>query len=315
MRRLGNVFVVCLFLLSTGLHAAAGSTDPSTVLVTVNGENILQGDLDFLMSAFVLPQYRAQNQGQEMPEEQRQPVQQSLLNQIITERLILQYAIQAQITPDEGILSEQFADAQAKRPDIAPGQLEQFLREKLTVQTVIQKEITSKISVSDEELRDVYEGRKDQFNEPEQMRASHILIKVDPDASQEEKTAARQRIEDILANINAGQDFAELAKQYSECPTNQKGGDLGFFPRGAMVAPFEDVAFSLNKDEISGIVETQFGYHIVKVTDKKSQRTVSFEEIKDRLQQDLLQQKSNNEVNRWISTLRTNADVQYVNPL
>ena len=161
----------------------------------------------------------------------------------------------------------------------------------------------------------MYEGRKDQFSEPEQVRASHILIKVDPDASQEEKNAARQKIEDILANVKAGQDFAELAKQYSECPTNQKGGDLGFFPRGVMVASFEEVAFTLNKDEISGIVETPFGYHIVKVTDKKSQRKVSFEEAKDRLRQELLQQKSSNEINKWISALRTNANIQHVNPL
>jgi peptidyl-prolyl cis-trans isomerase C len=315
MKRLGKMIVVCLFSLLGALYTIAAPSDPTTVLVTINGENIVRGDLDFLMDVFVLPQYRAQNQGQELSTEQRKPIEQSIIEQMITERLILQYAAQAQITADEGILLQQFAAAKEKRSDIPPEQLKQFLWEKLTIQTVIQKTVTSKLTITDQELQDVYNGRKEQFNEPEKVRASHILIKVDPNASGEEKNAARQKIENILAKAKAGDDFAQLAQQHSECPTNQKGGDLGFFPRGIMVAPFEEVAFTLEQDTISDIIETQFGYHIIKVTDKKSQRKVPFEEAEENLRQELLQQKSSNEVNKWISTLRTNANIQHVNPL
>ncbi len=108
------------------------------------------------------------------------------------------------------------------------------------------------------------------FSKPEQVRASHILVKVAPQATREEKDAAREKIKEILEQAKAGKDFAALAKAYSECPSGEKGGDLGYFGRNEMVQPFEDVAFTLPVGVVSDVVETRFGYHLIKVTDKKS---------------------------------------------
>jgi len=104
----------------------------------------------------------------------------------------------------------------------------------------------------------------------EEIRASHIFVAVKPDASQTEKDAARRKIEKILARLNTGDDFAELAAQYSEDPdTKEICGDLGFFPRGMMVKPLEDAAFRLKEGEISDIVETSAGYHLITLTGRR----------------------------------------------
>ncbi len=117
----------------------------------------------------------------------------------------------------------------------------------------------------DGDLEKYYRRHLDQFEIQEQVKAAHILIRVDQKASAEQRAAKRKLAEKILAEAKAGKDFAELARKYSDDPGSAaKGGDLGYFPRGAMVKPFEQAAFSLKPGEISGIVETPFGYHIIK---------------------------------------------------
>lgn len=104
---------------------------------------------------------------------------------------------------------------------------------------------------------------------PGSIRASHILISykgAEHSSATRTKEEARQLAEDLLRRIRAGESFEDLARTYSDCPTAEKGGDLGFFKRGRMVKPFEDAAFALKPGEVSGIVETKFGYHIIKRT-------------------------------------------------
>ncbi len=306
------LLVMTLVLVCSVFSVYAQTIEPNTVLVKVNDEEILQKDLDFTMQYFVVPQYEAQNNGQAMPEEQRTQIAQSLLDQTITEVLILQKGREAGITQNEQILNTQFESLKTQRPDIPTIALKEFLHQKLLVQTIVQQLVVSKITITDEEVRTLYDQQKSQLDEPEKVRASHILISVAPDAPETEKAAARQKIGEILAKAQAGEDFAELAKQYSNCPSNQKGGDLGFFPRGIMVQPFEDVAFTLAEGALSDIVETPFGYHIITVTGKTAERKVSYDEVKERLRQELLNQKSNSEAQKWISTLRTDADIQFM---
>ena len=129
------------------------------------------------------------------------------------------------------------------------------------------------------------------------------------DAPQEEKDVARNKIDDILVKATDGEDFAELAKEFSEGPSKDNGGDLGCFGRGQMVPPFEEAAFALGEGEISDVVETQFGYHIIKLTGRKPERQIPFEEVEGQIRQSLLDQKINTEVNAWIADLRANATV------
>lgn len=146
-----------------------------------------------------------------------------------------------------------------------------------------------KIDISENDIKSYYEANKDsQFKEKEQVRARHILIKLPTGASEEERKKLRQKAEKILKEAKSGADFAELAKKYSEDEgTKDKGGDLGYFTKGRMVPEFERAAFSLKPGEISDIVETQYGFHIIKVEDKKPERVKSLDEVRDEIERKL----------------------------
>jgi peptidyl-prolyl cis-trans isomerase D len=151
---------------------------------------------------------------------------------------------------------------------------------------------TSGVAVSDEEIQEYYENNPEQFNNPKTVEARHILIPVDREASDETVAQARAKIEEVLKLARSGQDFAELAKQYSEGPSKDKGGYLGKFQKEAMVKPFSDKAFSMKAGEISDPVRTRFGWHIIKVESIDPESTTSLEGAKDEIQQKLTETKS-----------------------
>ena len=135
--------------------------------------------------------------------------------------------------------------------------------------------------VSQADLEKYYRRNRGAFEVAEEVRAAHILIKLAQDADSEKRAAKRAEIDAILEKARAGEDFAALAKRYSEDSSKSSGGDLGFFPRGRMVKPFENAAFSLPVGEVSDVVTSQFGYHIIKVLDRKEPRVKSLEEVID----------------------------------
>ena len=139
--------------------------------------------------------------------------------------------------------------------------------------------------VSDAEVKKLYESRASQYRVPEERRVSHILIAVPADAKPAQREAAHKKAEEILAELRKSpQRFAELAKKYSQDPGSaQKGGDLGLFGRGMMVKPFEDAAFGLKEGETSGIVESEFGYHIIKLTGIQPARARPLDEVRPEL--------------------------------
>jgi len=166
--------------------------------------------------------------------------------------------------------------------------------EKVNLQYMVfrPKDYRDKVEVSQEEIKTYYEVNIDDFLMQEQVRARHILIKVSPDADSQGVEEARNRAEEILALAKKGEDFASLAKKYSEGPTAEKGGDLGYFPRGMMVKEFEEAAFSLKPGELSTVVRTQFGFHIIKAEDVKQERTQSLDEVRKSIESTLRDQKA-----------------------
>ena len=143
------------------------------------------------------------------------------------------------------------------------------------------EDYADKVTVSEDDTQDYYESNPEKFKSPKTVEARHILIKLNPDANAEEVENARQRIETVLDMAKGGQDFAELAKKYSEGPTKAQGGNLGAFRREAMVKPFADKAFSMKPGEISEPVRTRFGWHIIKVEKVNPEKTSSLSEARD----------------------------------
>ena len=177
----------------------------------------------------------------------------------------------------------------------------QFFSDNFLANEYLKQEIAQKVTVSDDELKSYYDSHKDEFKTQDMVKARHILVRVDNSASDDEKKKAKERTELYLKKIKDGEDFAKLASDFSDDPGSKaKGGDLDFFPRGRMVRPFEDAAFSLKPGQTSGIVETQFGFHIIKVEDRKDSSVESFDVVKERLSQKLSQDRTRKELTDFI---------------
>ena len=177
------------------------------------------------------------------------------------------------------------------------------------IQQLIKKEVDQKVEISDKESKTFYDTNPQLFQQPERVKASHILIKVDEGAPDEKKNEARKKIKEIQQKAQQGEDFAELAKNYSEGPSAPRGGDLGFFGRGQMVKPFEEAAFGLEANETSDIVETRFGYHLIKVFEKEPAKQVAYAEVKDRIDKHLKDQKLRTERQLYFDKLREGAKI------
>jgi peptidyl-prolyl cis-trans isomerase D len=165
--------------------------------------------------------------------------------------------------------------------------------EKFAYQVLVLDEdkIEAALQISDAQLHQAYSSSMDNFRMPERVKVRHILIKADSKASDAEKKAALAKAEDVLKQLKAGGDFATLAKKYSDDPgSKEKGGDLDFLVAGQTVPEFDKMAFSLPPHQLSPIVTTQFGYHILEVTEKQPAHLKPFEEVKDGLLADLRKQ-------------------------
>jgi peptidyl-prolyl cis-trans isomerase len=154
------------------------------------------------------------------------------------------------------------------------------------------KTVLNSVTVSEEEVRDFFETNKNAFGENESVSASHILV------------GDLSKAENLYEKIQNGEDFATLAKENSTCPSSANGGDLGYFGRGQMVKEFEDMAFSLEVGAVSKPVKTQFGYHLILLNDKKSDKAKNFEDIKDELKESLFAKKQQDAYVEKINSLR-----------
>jgi peptidyl-prolyl cis-trans isomerase C len=226
--------------------------------------------------------------------------------------------ITAQLPPEQlaDTLAKQGMTAEAIKGRIAIG---------LAIQKWIEDKVTKDIKVTDEDAEKFYNENQDRFKKPETVRASHILIKVDeldPEkakamtdeqkkkASDELKQKALKKAQDILAKLKKGDDFAKLATENSACPSKEKGGDLGIFDRGKMTPAFEKSAFSLKPGEMSDVVETEFGYHIIKTTEKNDAGVTPFKDVKGFLVEGLKKQKSSLIVQEKIESEKKNKNVE-----
>jgi parvulin-like peptidyl-prolyl isomerase len=190
-----------------------------------------------------------------------------------------------------------------------------YLKQELSAQRYLALQIGAKLTVSDQAVHEFYAGNPDKFIRPEEIGACHILIKVDAGAGAAKRAQARQRIGEILAEARKGADFAALAKKYSEDVTAASGGDLGHFSRGRMVKAFEDAAFALKLGEISDVVETPFGYHIIKLETRTSAGLVPEAEVAERVRQYLLTGKRRRAAEEVIEELRSKAKIEILLPL
>jgi peptidyl-prolyl cis-trans isomerase C len=246
--------------------------------------------------------------------EQQKEFEKQALSQLVSAELLYQAGQKLEIKDLDKQVDEKLAQGKArfaneegfakamKELDMQEKDLRDYTRRDLIITNFIEKTIVPKVTVSEEDARKFYNENPDKFTKPEAVKASHILIGVDQKATAEEKKAAKE--------LAGGADFAALAKGNSTCPSSQQGGDLGYFGKGQMVPAFELAAFALKPGEVSEVVETQFGYHIIKLTDKKAVEKVEFKEARPRIEDYLKNQKVGAAVNDYLTEARKTAKIE-----
>ncbi len=176
--------------------------------------------------------------------------------------------------------------------------------------------VVGPLEPTDQELSAYLEEHREDYDTPEQVRARHILIRVPEGASEAEIAQAKKQIEDIRKELENGADFAELAKKYSQDPGSApNGGDLGFFSRGQMVKEFEDAAFSLEPGQISDPVRTQFGFHLIKVEEKKPAQHPELAQIRERVLKDYIEAERKRRFEQFYSELKARAKLFIADPI
>jgi peptidyl-prolyl cis-trans isomerase C len=301
--------------------AAAAEKLPPEVMAVVEGEKIMNTEVEIEMNKMLASRGMPPDA---IPPEQKKMVTRMIVDNMVSERLLNRACKDTEVTDadfdaeyaklkkaqgdtDAGV--DKFAQARG----LSLAQLKVELRKMMKQRKWMDAQLAGKApEVSDAEAKEFYEKNPQYFKMPEQVRASHILFMVDQTAAPEKVTEALKKAEAAIKRAGKEEDFGKLAGELSEEPgAKERGGDLDFFPReGAMVEPFAAAAFALKKGEITKEpVRTQFGYHVIKVTDRKEGKTNTFDESKELIVKNLGMDRKRGAIDGVLADLRSKAKV------
>ena len=315
--RAAGAALLLMFLLTAAVVGAEIKGDSD--VATVNGSFISQTRLDRELSR---QEQQLLTQGLAVEESQRPAFRREILDRLINQELIFQESrrrgytaapeeLKAQIEAIRG----QFPDQESFLQTLAQWSFtEESLKEEiargLTIQAFIDRDINSQISITPAEAVAYYDENPEQFTREEQIRARHILIMLEEGADAAKEEEARKRIEEIRGKLQSGEDFASLAEEFSEGPSAPRGGDLGYFGRGQMVAPFEEAVFALSVGGVSDIVRTTYGFHLIELVDRQPAGLIDFEEVREDLISYLTQERMMADLEDLIGKLRSEAEIE-----
>lgn len=296
--------------------AAAG------IVAKVNGVALSQGEFDrnweYFLQRSGIPAGHAGKDGKVSD------LRKQVLDRLVDEELLFQEAKKLKMLAGKELVDAEIEKARAQFPTpeafkeaLAQNQLNEgtlravFVRN-LSIQALVEQSVAKDVAISDAEVHDFYTGNKDQFDSPEQARARHILVTVAEEADEKTRQAAKAKADDLLVQLKGGANFEELAKKNSDCPSAPQGGDLGFFGHGQMVPEFDTAAFALKPGELSGVVTTKFGYHIIRLEEKKDAGKVPEPEVAPKIREYLASQKTGAAVEQKLKSLREKAKIEVV---
>jgi peptidyl-prolyl cis-trans isomerase C len=300
------------------MQAAAPDAELPEVVARVNGDPIPREEFERAVRS---AEVRA---GQVVPASLRAAVHDRVLDRLVVFHLLLQESETRQLVVDdadvdaeiarirEGFPSAEAFEAQLGEWGTTLEELRTERRRDLLIAKLIDADVTPRIAVGDEAVRAFYDRHPDQFAETEAVRASHILIETESDAAPAERDDARARAEAIRSEAAAaGADFAALAREHSDDPGSAaNGGDLGLVVEGQTVSAFEAALFALEPGELSDVVETPFGFHVIQMVERRDDRVVPFEEARGPIGDLLLQQEQQARAAAFMEELKTQHDVR-----
>lgn len=276
--------VVMLILLALSVAPAVNAAEEK-VLAKVGDKQITMADLERMLGYY--------------DPERRKMLEQNPQFKVTILQRIVQGMVISKMARDQGY---------TKRPEVME-QLDMLTNDFLMTE-YIKKEVIGKIDVSAEDIDVYYKTHQEEFRTPEMVKARHILVKVDKTAPEEAKKAAKEKAEGLLKRLKGGEDFAKIAAEFSDDPGSKaKGGDLGFFPKGRMVPEFEKAAFSLKPGELSDVVETPFGFHIIKVDEKKESTLEPLDKVKDKIRDKILADRRKAKIEEFVKKAMDDAGV------
>jgi peptidyl-prolyl cis-trans isomerase C len=288
------------------------------VVATVDGQEIRKEELE---QAFTTELARQGIPADQLPANQRAQGYKMVLNDLITEKIVSKRAasmeakeedINAQFEQLKGRFPKQEDfDAQLAKAGQTAEKIREDIRAYLKQQAWVKEQIKDAPKATDADAEEFYAKNPDQFKKPEQVRASHILLSVAADASEEVIKEKQKAATEIAARVKGGEAFDKLATELSEDPSaKQNAGDLNFFTKEQMVPEFSTAAFGMKKGEISEPVKSQFGFHVIQVTDRKDAETMTLESVKSQLLAFLNQKMQSTQVENLIKEVREKAAVE-----
>jgi parvulin-like peptidyl-prolyl isomerase len=308
--------VVFLFMILPCVSAFAEVVDK--VIVVVNDEVITQREFD---RAFlpVKKSYEANFQGEELRARLGQ-MKKQVLEQLINSKLTVSLAKEEELEVNEDNLKEKMDRIRAyynseeeflhalSEKGTNLSEFDRDMREQMLAQELIEKEVASKIITTPAEIREVYDKNKEQLTFPQRVKVSGIMIRKAEDT---ESGEAKKSMEEIVRKLEKGEDFAELAREYSEGPYAERNGDMGYIAPGQMLEEIDKVIFSMKKNTVSDIVETSIGYHLFRVEDIEDPRQAELAEVSDFIRGQLYKKKFEENLIKWIKEKRKNAYISY----
>ncbi|MBJ6748823.1 peptidylprolyl isomerase [Geomonas anaerohicana] len=317
-----KIITACSMLALLAVTPSLATTKPiSSIAAIVNDDVITSADVDKEYA-------QVQKEAEKLPAAERTVTRSTALNRLVDRKLVEQKIRELDIkVSDEDVrlaiedVKKQNNLDQAGLEKALAGQgltVPQYkvqLKEQLERMRLMSQEVRSKIQVGEREMHEYYDAHRADYGGNETFHARHIFFKLDPKASAEETAKTRKLADEVLAKTRGGEDFVELAKKYSQDPAAAKdGGDLGTFKRSDMLAEIGDTVAAMKPGEVSSVVASPAGLHIIKLEQKSQEKGRSFEEVKESIEEQLYRKKSEERFNQWVKDLRNAANIDVKQP-
>ncbi|MDO8446810.1 MAG: peptidylprolyl isomerase [Deltaproteobacteria bacterium] len=312
-------FIIPVVFMALYTNMAFADTD---VVARVNGKPLTAFELNEEFQD-LLPMMGSYHGG--LSEEKIANIREKALNNLIEKELQYQYALEKGLSVSKKEIEAELAGMEKrfgsaakfkdalKRSGMTKEQLKEFIKKRFLTAKAKKETVGSRAALSDSELKDYYEKNKESFKRPVELRASHILIGVDPTATKEEKGKKLKLAKDLLVKIRAGEDFAKLAMRYSTDDGSAPiGGDIGTFHKEMADQEFENAVLALKVGEVSDVVETIYGYHIIMLTGKKPETQLTFDDVNADIKKRLEKKRGDELYNTWMEGLRAKANIEIV---
>lgn len=308
-----------LLVLACVVAAQAADKPNTRVVAVVNGSSITEPELNQEI-ARLLPGSSFHGG---VSEERKAQLRSEALQKLVELELQAQDARAKGIKVGEDELKAE-VDSQARRFNskkefkaalVAAGfdekSFARFVERNMIAPRIIKAEVDAKVVVTDEGVKAYYDKNRAGYNKPEEFRASHILFRVDPAGTAEERAAVRKRADEALKRIRAGENFADVAAQESDDPTRVKGGDLGYFHAGQAPEGIDEVLAKMKVGDTSDVIQILQGYDIIRLTERKPPRQIPFEEISGKIRSDMIGSEKTRLFEQWMTGLKAKAVISY----